>query len=246
MREISFFGKTDPGRVRKQNEDIFLINEEKHFCLVADGIGGSKAGGIASKIFAETVSDCFETAVDILENEAPGLIKKIFSTANSNILNHAMENQECSGMGCTAELILFFDNSYVLGHMGDSRTFRLRNGNLKQLTVDHSLVQEQISQGLITPEEAKKHSFKNIIIRAVGIEENPLLDILKGKILTSDRFLLCSDGLTDIIERSQIEEILNASYDNNKNVEILVENAKESQGKDNITVVIAQINSRVG
>lgn len=243
MREILLFGKTDQGRVRKENEDIFLLNEEKHFCLVADGIGGSKAGGIASKIFAQTVSDYFETIVDPPEIEAPGLIKKIFLMANSNILNHATEHQECSGMGCTAELILFFNHSYVLGHMGDSRTFRLRNGSLKQLTLDHSLVQEQISQGLITPEEAKKHSFKNIIVRAVGIEENPLLDILKGKILTNDKFLLCSDGLTDIIEISQIEEVLKSSLDDNQKVENLVENAKESLGKDNITVVIAQINS---
>ena len=243
MREILLFGKTDQGLVRKNNEDIFLINEEKHFCLVADGIGGSKAGGIASQIFAQTVSDYFETIVDPLEIEAPGLIKKIFLTANSNILNHAREHEECSGMRCTAELILFFNHSYILGHLGDSRTFRLRNGSLKQLTLDHSLVQEQISQGLITPEEAKKHSFKNIIVRAVGIEENPLLDILKGKILTNDKFLLCSDGLTDIIEISQIEEVLKSSLDDNQKVENLVENAKESMGKDNITVVIAQINS---
>ncbi|MCP4670824.1 MAG: Stp1/IreP family PP2C-type Ser/Thr phosphatase [Desulfobacula sp.] len=243
MRDILFFGKTDPGRVRKKNEDIFLINEKKHFCLVADGIGGSKAGGIASKIFAQTVSDYFETIVDPMESEAPGLIKEIFLTANSNILNHAREHQECSGMGCTAELLLFFDNSYVLGHMGDSRTFRQRNKSFKQLTVDHSLVQEQISQGLITPEEAKKHSFKNIIVRAVGIEENPLLDIMKGEIITGDRFLLCSDGLTDMVETSQIEEVLKSSLEDDQNVEILVEKAKESLGKDNITVVIAKINA---
>ena len=243
MREILFFGKTDPGRVRKQNEDIFLLNEQKNFCLVADGIGGSRAGGTASKIFAQTVSDYFDNIKNFQESESPSLIKKIFAAANSNILNHAKNHQECSGMGCTAELILFFENTYVLGHMGDSRTFRLRNGNLKQLTVDHSLVQEQISQGLITPDEAKKHAFKNIIIRAVGIEENPLLDILKGKIITGDRFLLCSDGLTDVIEISQIEELLNCSSKDSQNVELLVKNAKESLGKDNITVVIVQINT---
>jgi len=146
MKQTLFFGKTDPGLVREKNEDIFLIDEKKKFCLVADGIGGSRAGEIASRMFADTVSDCFKDMENIRENNAPGFIKKVFSTANKKILDHSMENPECSGMGCTAELILFFNNSYLLGHIGDSKTFRMRNGKLKQLTSDHSLVQEQIRQ----------------------------------------------------------------------------------------------------
>ncbi|MFO7883617.1 MAG: Stp1/IreP family PP2C-type Ser/Thr phosphatase [Desulfobacteraceae bacterium] len=241
MKQTLFYGKTDPGLVREKNEDIFLIDEKIKFCLVADGIGGSRAGEIASRMFADTVADCFKDMKDIRESNAPGFIKKVFSTANKKILDHSMENPDCSGMGCTAELILFFNNSYLLGHIGDSKTFRMRDGKLKQLTTDHSLVQEQIRQGLITENEAERHAFKNLLIRAVGIEKNPSLDILKGETLDRDRFLLCSDGLTDMIAFSDIEDTLNATSDNRAAVDKLIDNAKKNGGRDNITVVIVQI-----
>jgi protein phosphatase len=144
-------------------------------------------------------------------------------------------------MGCTAELLLFTRHSFVLGHMGDSRTYRLRRGNLKQITTDHSLVQEQLDQGMITKEEALHHAYKNVILRAVGIKKNPALDLLSGKIFPEDLFLLCSDGLSDMVDNGMIQKILASSTGLGEKGEALVQQANANGGKDNISVVLARV-----
>jgi len=130
---------------------------------------------------------------------------------------------------------------FILGHIGDSRTYRLRRGELKQLTTDHSLVQEQLDQGLITQEEADHHSFKNIILRAVGIKKNPALDILRGNVFSGDLFLLCSDGLTDMVGEDVIKAHLVSRTDITDKVDRLIQEANAKGGKDNISVVMAKI-----
>ena len=125
--------------------------------------------------------------------------------------------------------------------MGDSRSFRLRNSSFKQLTTDHSLVQEQLDQGLISPEEAKAHSYKNVILRAVGIEEHPRLDIIKGKVYPGDLFLLCSDGLTDMVSPDHIQSLVSSPGTLEAKTAALVQEAKANGGRDNITVVLAEI-----
>ncbi len=218
-----------------------MVNEDKGFCLVADGIGGTAAGDIASRIFAETARDVFSMTQNS-EDRDSDQVQKTFQIANDRILKYAESNPACQGMGCTAELLAFHDNGFVLGHMGDSRTYRLRKGVFKQLTADHSLVQEQLTQGLITREEAARHSFKNIILRAVGIKKNPALDILKGNIFPDDLFLLCSDGLTDMIADDLIKKHLEESgSDLQKKTEHLINEANAGGGRDNISVVLAQI-----
>ncbi|RLC04511.1 MAG: Stp1/IreP family PP2C-type Ser/Thr phosphatase [Deltaproteobacteria bacterium] len=240
MTHYFLFGKTDQGLHRKKNEDTILVNEDKGFCLVADGIGGTAAGDVASQLFARTASDVFsmEQNPDGRESER---VKKTFLIANDNILKYAKNNPACEGMGCTAELLALSDKRYVLGHMGDSRAYRLRRGNLKQLTTDHSLVQEQLEQGMITKEEAATHSFKNVILRAVGIKKNPTLDLLRGTLFPGDLFLLCSDGLTDMIEDSLIKKHLVSKTDIRKKAEDLIHEANAHGGKDNVSVVLAQI-----
>ncbi len=241
MTQIHLFGQTDPGLVRKNNEDTFFIEEKQGFCLVADGIGGSKGGEIASRLFVEETMTSFAIPDLLTESNAPGLIRQSFQRANAAILEYAKDNTNCRGMGCTAELIAFFPDGFVLGHMGDSRSFRLRNNSFKQLTTDHSLVQEQLDQGLISPEEARKHSYKNVILRAVGIEEQPCLDIIKGKVFPGDLFLLCSDGLTDMVEPRLIQTLMGSSATLKAKGTALVDQAKASGGRDNITVVLAEI-----
>ncbi len=167
-------------------------------------------------------------------------VQQTFLTANDRILDYAEQNPDCKGMGCTAELLAFTNSRFILGHIGDSRTYRLRNGELKQLTTDHSLVQEQLDQGLITQEEASHHSFKNIILRAVGIKKNPALDILRGKILPGDLFLLCSDGLTDMVEDHVITAHLIEGASIKESVNHLISEANTNGGKDNISVVMAE------
>ncbi len=241
MKSLNIYGRTDTGRVRKNNEDIFYINERGGYCLVADGIGGAAGGELASTLFAETVKKCLSAQSPISTQKASGLIKQSFQAANTLILDYANKNTSCKGMGCTAELVLFTENHFVLGHMGDSKTFRLRDGILKQLTRDHSLVQEQLDQGLITLEEAKNHALSNIIVRAVGIEPEPSLDILSGKLLPGDTFLLCTDGLTDKVEPGLIKNHLSTYARNQEKVSRLIQEANMRGGHDNITVVIAEI-----
>jgi protein phosphatase len=201
------------------------------------------AGELASGIFLRTARDLSGNSGLLSEHRAAGLIRSIFLEANSSILNHARLHPECRGMGCTAELLVFHPGGFVLGHMGDSRTFRLRNGDLKQLTRDHSLVQEQLDQGLITPDEARGHSFTHVILRAVGIEENPSLDLLRGRLLPGDLFLLCSDGLTDMVGASLIRMHLMTYAKSSEKVNRLVELANRAGGRDNITAVIAEENT---
>lgn len=241
MKKIKYFGKSHTGLVRKNNEDTFVIEPDLHFCLVADGMGGAAAGELASGIFAESAHGIFGGCEISSDKNALENIQKAFQLANENILYHVAHNPHHEGMGCTAELITFFGQDFVLGHMGDSRTYRLRKGLLEQLTKDHSLVQEQIDKGELTPEQARNHSLRNVILRAVGIEESPALDIIRGKIYPDDMFLLCSDGLTDMLEDDVIGNVLRSDGSLSQKTEKLIELANIAGGKDNITVVLAEV-----
>ena len=241
MLKINYFGKTDVGLIRPNNEDTFLIKPDIGFCLVSDGMGGAAAGELASRIFTETALEVFSADSDQSENRTLEKVKKAFRSAHEKILEYVRDNPHHEGMGCTAELIAFYEHGFLIGHIGDSRIYRIRNGQLKQLTKDHSLVQDQIDQGLITPEEAKKHSLRNVILRAVGINENLALDILKGKTYSGDLFLLCSDGLTDMIDDHLIGQVLYSEIALPQKTEKLIEMAISTGGRDNITVVLAEI-----
>ena len=241
MPEEIFCGKTDIGLRRSNNEDAFIISPELGFCLAADGMGGAAAGELASKIFADTVLEIFADSTDQSEKEILYRVKKAFSFANEKILDDATQNPNHEGMGCTAELLAFFGDGFALGHVGDSRTYRFRNGQLSQLTQDHTLVQQQIEEGLISSENIRNHPLRNIILRALGQERELALDLLRGKILPGDLFLLCSDGLTDMVQDDQIQEILSSDIDIHRKADKLVESAKAAGGKDNITVVLVAI-----
>lgn len=240
MVMLRAYGKSDPGLKRANNEDAFLVRPELGLFAVADGMGGAAAGEVASQIFIDTALEVFSNPHPP-EQEKSQWIQEVFSQANERILRYAMENPHHQGLGCTAELITFYDQNYVLGHVGDSRAYLFRRGQLKQLTRDHSFLQEQIDQGLLTLEEAKNHSMRHVILRAVGIDETLALDLLRGKALTGDLFLLCSDGLTDMVEDSEIQNILLSSLRLDQKGEALIEIAKSAGGKDNITVVLCEV-----
>ncbi|QTA81249.1 Serine/threonine phosphatase, 2C-family [Desulfonema limicola] len=242
MSKIALAGRTDVGLKRSNNEDTFIVKPELNFCLVADGMGGAAAGELASRFFAETALETFVNNKDIGdEKKMPALVQKSFSMANKKILDHVKTAPSHQGMGCTAELMAFFDNGFVLGHIGDSRTYRFRNGELKQMTKDHSLVQNMVDKGMITQEQARTHSHRNVILRAVGIEKNISLDLIKGKTLPDDIYLLCSDGLTDMVEDTLIREVLLSNISLPQKVEGFIELAKLAGGSDNITVVLSKV-----
>jgi len=208
---------------------------------VSDGMGGAAAGELASKIFTETALEVFSADRDQSKNRTVEKVKKAFRSAHERILKYVGGNPHHQGMGCTAELVAFHEQGFVIGHIGDSRIYRIRNGQFKQLTKDHSLIQDQIDRGLITPTEAKNHSLRNVILRAVGINESLALDILMGKTYAGDLFLLCSDGLTDMIDDPLISQVLYSDMALSQKTEKLVEMAISAGGKDNITVVLAEI-----
>ncbi len=241
MPEINFVGKSDTGLKRTNNEDSFMVRSELGFCLVADGMGGAAAGEIASRIFAETTLELFSNSGGRSEKETIELVQRVFIFANKKILLHVKKNPHHKGMGCTAELMAFSDKGFVVGHMGDSRTYCLRDGQLKQLTLDHSLVQNQIDQGLLTPAEARNHPLRNVILRAVGIKQHLALDLVRGITFSGDLFLLCSDGLTDMIDDNKIRNILYSTSTLLQKVEKLIKSANAAGGSDNITVVLFEI-----
>ncbi len=241
MHRIALSGQTDVGLKRTNNEDVFLIRSDLKICLVADGMGGAAAGELASRYFADTCLKVFsQTRADSI-SELLLLVQRSFQMANRFILDHVREEPRHKGMGCTAELMAFCDGGFVLGHVGDSRTYRFRNGELKQLTHDHSLVQSMVDQGMISPSEARRHSHRNVILRAVGIDKNLQLDLIKGKPLPGDIYLLCSDGLTDMVEDAAITAALAADTPLAAKADACILLAKQAGGSDNITVVLSQI-----
>jgi protein phosphatase len=240
LREI-FCGKTDIGLRRSNNEDVFITSSEQGFCLAADGMGGEAAGELASKIFADTAQEIFADNFNHSEKEILYRVKQAFSFANEKILDHVTQTPNHKGMGCTAELLAFYEDNFALGHVGDSRTYRFRNGQLRQLTQDHTLVQQQIEEGLISSDNIRNHPLRNVILRAIGQERELALDLLRGEILPGDLFLLCSDGLTDMIQDNQIQKILHSDIEIHGKADKLIESAKAAGGKDNITVVLAAI-----
>jgi PPM family protein phosphatase len=241
MFKFISYGKTDVGLRRSNNEDTFIVGTELGLCLVADGMGGAAAGELASQIFSQTAIEVFSKARNRSEAETAKRVQQVFEIANDRILTHAKENPHCTGMGCTAELFALSNTGFVLGHIGDSRTYRLENNRLKQLTQDHSLVQDQLNKGVITPAEARHHSLRNVILRAVGVEQNLIVDMVLGKTVLGDTFLLCSDGLTDMVVDEQILEIVLKPIPMPLIVDNLIELAKAAGGHDNVTVTMIEI-----
>ena len=241
MLKINFSAKTDVGLKRSVNEDTYRIEPELGYCLIADGMGGEAGGDCASLIFSETIADVFKQSKNHTEGEIVQQILVSFQLANDNILAHVRSNPHHKGMGCTAELMAFTSKRFVLGHMGDSRTYRSRKGTLQQLTQDHSLVQDQVNKGLLTSENARKHPLRHVILRAVGVNEQLALDLIRGNAYPKDQFLMCSDGLTDMVDDSQIQTILSSAMTLNQKVDHLIEMALSAGGADNVTVVLIEI-----
>lgn len=241
MVDIRFCGKTDTGIRRLENEDVFVVFPELNLCALADGMGGAAAGELASRIFAEAVAETFSMARQRSERESMELVEQTYRVANERMVDHTRENPGHKGMGCTAELLAFFDQGYVLGHVGDSRTYLFRDGQLKRLTNDHSVVQLQVDQGLITPGDARTHPLRNVILRAVGTNEVLEVDLIRGRVLSGDLFLLCSDGLTDMVEDKVLQEVLAGDLRLPQKADRLVELANSAGGHDNVTVVLGEV-----
>jgi PPM family protein phosphatase len=241
MNRIISFGKSDRGLKRPNNEDAFLVKAELGFHVLADGMGGAAAGELASRIFAETALELFSSLPFESDHESVLLLERSYELANERILDHVRNYPEDRGMGCTAELLIILNDRFALGHVGDSRTYLYRKGQLKQLTRDHSLVQDQVDQGLISPVEARTHGLRHVILRAVGTTGMLAVDLVRGNTLPGDLFLLSSDGLTDMVEDTTILEVLALPIDISEKADRLIESAKVAGGYDNITVILSEV-----
>lgn len=237
-------GATHVGRVRKGNEDAFLVDSERGVFLVADGMGGHAAGEIASAIAAQTVGGALVEGVDRgLDADALAQIMvQAFRTADQAIADHVAQNPTTLGMGTTVTAcVLCTDGTYRMGHIGDSRAYLMRGGRLAQVTTDHTWVQREVDEGRLTPSGARRHRLSHILSRALGAEPSDDPDVLSGQLLPGDLLLLCSDGLTGMLTDRMIGKVLPLDIRLADRVAELIRGANERGGKDNITAVLVEI-----
>jgi protein phosphatase len=233
--------KTDRGLQRSNNEDACAVGLAHHFCMVADGMGGQAGGELASALFLEAVVAIFQDQSEFTEEQGFSLVKAAFNLANTRILAYAKAHPSFAGMGCTAELLTFCGDRFVLGHVGDSRIYLFRDGTFTQLTKDHSLVESQIDQGLVSRQEARRSRLQNILLRAVGNSAKMVVDLRSGDLRPGDIFLLCTDGLHGMVEDQGMQAVLAFDAPLELKTEMLVNMANDAGGRDNVTVVLALV-----
>ncbi|MCI8403493.1 MAG: Stp1/IreP family PP2C-type Ser/Thr phosphatase [Clostridia bacterium] len=236
---MRFGAVTDIGMRRKINEDNYCIHEDKHFpyVIVADGMGGHQAGEVASRMVIEIIEEYLdkELSPSLDYVEAGEAARQAFISANSTIYNYAKNNYKIMGMGTTTTFVMIYQEKIITAHVGDSRAYMIGDG-IKQITKDHSYVQELVSRGEISPEMAKNHPKKNYITRAMGAEETVKVDI-SIRPYNGETIVLCSDGLTNFVEDEEILCYIKNSDDLQKSALKLTELANERGGSDNITIV---------
>ncbi len=225
--------KTDVGRVREVNEDSYLV--EDPLFGVADGMGGHVAGDVASQTAIKIITDRTRDGTD------PSKLTSLVQAANATIFNRARQDSALHGMGTTCTLLMLDDTTVHLAHVGDSRAYLFRDGELQQLTEDHTLVQRMVREGRITPEEAPRHPQRSIITRTLGVEPDVDVDTITSDARVGDRYLVCSDGLTSMVDDNTIAEILAGGNDPQTTVDELVRLALDAGGEDNVTVVLIDI-----
>ena len=242
---------TDIGKVRDHNEDAVASDLSIGLLVLADGMGGYRAGEVASEmavlLVAAEITQAMLDSTHVWPEKSELLaeahmLKNAVQKANAAIFQVSQDEPQCAGMGTTLVAGVFTNNKLVVGHIGDSRMYRLRDGALQQLTEDHSLVQEQINAGLITQLQAQTSSNKNLVTRALGIEPNVELELQELEVEVGDIYLLCSDGLSDMVSDEEIAETLRKANGNiTQAANKLVHIANENGGVDNISVMIAII-----
>lgn len=246
MSELLITGLTDPGRMREQNEDNIAMAPEAGLVVVADGMGGHRAGEVASRLAVEAiqqhiVNTLAEAGANSNGSIEVALVRDAIQQANQAIYSHARANPEYAGMGSTVVVTLFYDDKLCVGHVGDSRLYRFRDTILEQITEDHSVVQELVSRGLVTAEEARQSISKNLVTRALGIDPGVEADISEHDVYDDDIYMLCSDGVNDVLADGDIEMMLT---EHGRNLEAtarhMVDIANERGGPDNISVILVR------
>lgn len=250
--KIKFAELTNTGKVRDHNEDAIGLNSDMGLLVLADGMGGYQAGEVASSIAVQTITDmALEGATreerDDIDSHT-GLMRQTIvlrdavARANKIIFQTAQSQTHCEGMGTTLVAAMFYDNKISIAHVGDSRAYRLRNNQFEQLTMDHSLLQELVDRGFYSEEEAQRSTNRNYVTRALGVEPTVEVELQEYDVLPDDIYLLCSDGLPDMVEDEDIHLTI-STFSASLNVvsEHLVQLANEHGGRDNVSVQLAQV-----
>ena len=243
---------TDVGKVRDHNEDAIGSNTDIGLMVLADGMGGYNAGEVASGIAVQTITElASEGALREERNDVDPtsgmmrqtiVLRDAIARANKIIFQTAQSQTHCEGMGTTLVAAMFYDNRVSIAHVGDSRAYRLRGGKFEQLTMDHSLLQELVDRGFYSEEEAQRSTNRNYVTRALGVEPSVDVEIQEFEVLPDDVYLLCSDGLPDMVEDEDIHltiRTFNASLD--VVGQQLVQLTNDHGGRDNVSIMLAQI-----
>lgn len=248
---IKSFGYSDVGKRREKNEDSMLVNDEMYLYAVADGMGGHQGGDFASQLTTETVNETVKALEEdpdttlqeggsIKTGDFQSYLRYAIKLSSRRVFDFAHGNPALRGMGTTVVALLFRKNKAYVANVGDSRGYRIRDNEIAQITKDHSLVGEQIRAGILTEEEARGHRLKNIITRSVGFQEDVEADIDIRVVKEGDRFLLCSDGLSNLMHDNEIRDVVATSSPESA-VRKLIDIANERGGEDNITVILAEV-----
>jgi serine/threonine protein phosphatase PrpC len=251
--KLTLVGKTDTGRVREHNEDTIAADDDVGLLVLADGMGGYNAGEVASGIAVKTITNLVREGLAREDlgsvDRTTGLsrpsivLRDAITRANKIIYQTARSQAECEGMGTTVVAALFYDNRISIAHVGDSRLYRQRGSQIAQVTMDHSLLQELVDRGFYSPEEAQRAANKNYVTRALGVEPQVEVEVQEHPVDKGDIFILCSDGLSDMVEDEDIRLTISTFGANLDTVaKQLIQLANENGGRDNVSVVLAQAN----
>jgi PPM family protein phosphatase len=246
LLSIELHAAVDTGRARSNNEDAVALDADVGLAVLADGMGGYNAGEVASSMATGFVRSELgrwlrDSSAQASDADVRRAMDICVDNANRAIFNAANANPQYAGMGTTLVLAVFRGERLLLGHVGDSRAYRLRAGRLQQITRDHSLLQEQIDAGLITPEQAAFSANKNLVTRAVGVEDTVLLETHQHEAQPGDLLLLCSDGLSDMVDDAGIAQLLQAHPSLPAVAQALIDAANEAGGRDNISVILGRV-----
>lgn len=245
MMNYEICTQTDPGLARENNEDAVSFDSASRLCILADGMGGYNAGEIASGMAVAFIKSemgrwLLQAGKHANGKEVRRALEICVENANHSIFNAANANPPYAGMGTTLVVGVFQQDRLILGHIGDSRCYRLRGGEFLQITKDHSLLQEQLDAGLITPEQALTSTNKNLVTRALGVEDTVMLEVHEHRVESGDIYLMCSDGLSDMVSDAGIASIVAGGDLLEQKARQLIVAANEGGGRDNISVLLAQ------
>lgn len=251
--KVDYKGVTDVGKKREANEDCFATIPEDYLFVVADGMGGHAAGEVAARLAVTAIADFiastrrdaeitwpfeYDTTLSLESNR----LKTAIRFANQKILDTIMHKKDLEGMGTTLVGIMMGNGRACVGHVGDSRAYLVRGGDIMQLTSDHSWVNEQVKLGFLTPDDASRHPFRNVVTRALGSKEDVLVDVVEREVLPGDVLLLCSDGLNTMLDDAEIARTVTEHAANvEAAAEALVARANQKGGEDNVTVILIKV-----